>query len=612
MTERSRLEAFFTELRRRKVHRAAAVYAIVALAVIEGAGEIVPALFLPDSVARFVVIVALLGFPLTLVIAWQFEWTPKGLRREKSAEEAAATGGVSRRWRPGAAVAVVLAVSLLLWRPWQGLFGDSLASLLDESYVDSVAVLPVENVSGDSALDPVRALLTEEMVGQLKRLGPVKVSDPFSVQSFVEKGITLDQLSDSLGVAKVVHASLYNDESQLWVNITTTEGESGSVLWTKRYDANLTEGYEAAVQIAQGFGRDYAGETPALSPPTSFSHSGHATGQQAYLIGMSWLGRRTLEGLTRAREKFREAVSLEPEHAEAFAGLSNADALTLTYRYQSDLDGYQLAGRALATANRAVDLEPDISAGHTARGFLASRAHAPLREVVASCRRAFEIDPGAADGLSWCARVIRERGEPDAAYRAGEQAIELDPQNAGRRVALSIESFALDQYDRAVEEARAARSLQPGLSLPMALEGRGLLLAGRLQECAEMDAGPHDVLRATCLHALGDRTAAMAIVDSVVTVLGSTVAHDTVYSNLIRAEDLAIYYAWLGDAEQSLTWIRFAFDLSPYGIDTRFLESDLFAHVRDAPGFERTVRERRAESWPRVRREAEAAALSLP
>lgn len=207
--------------------------------------------------------------------------------------------------------------------------------------------------------------------------------------------------------------------------------------------------------------------------------------------------------------------------------------------------------------------------------------------------------------LSWCARVLSQRGDVEAAFRASRQAIALDPQNAGRRLALAYDALALQRYDRAAAEAHLAGALEPELMLPRAIEARAHLLAGRADRCAAMELGPHAGLRATCLYDLGQRAEASAIVDSLIAGLAARALYDTVYTAVIRAEDLAVYYAWAGDPAESLSWVRRAYDLSPSGVEPRVLESALFDRVREDPRFSREVEGIRAGIWDRVRRESE-------
>jgi len=494
------------------------------------------------------------------------------------------------------AVIAIAAVALALWHPWHR---DPLAPFANIRFVDSVAVLPVENRTGEPELTHVCAGITDEIVGRLRRVGLVKVSDPYSVQSLLAQGLSARQLADSLGVEKLVLGSLYRTIDGVRLNMRVSSGRSGDVLSTDRYEWNSDYGFEAALNLAQAFVDDYLGrifvEVPAETSPAS-----HGPGHEAYLIGRTWLGRRTPEGLYRARAAFSEALALDPANAQAYAGLSVVYALSLAYRYQIGVDGYDAAGLALAAANRAIELDPNLAGGYSARGYLASRSSAPVSLVASDCRKAIDLEPSAADVLSWCARVLSRSGAIETAFKVSEQAIALDPQNAGRRLALAYDALALGRYDRAAREAHLAGQLEADLMLPRAIEARAHLLAGRAERCAAMELGPHAAIRATCLYELGHRTEAKAIVDSLESALAGGRLSDPVYTEVIRAEDLATYYAWAGDPMRSLEWVRRAYELSPSGVEPRVLESALFDRVREDPAFAREIELIRREIWNRV------------
>ncbi len=511
------------------------------------------------------------------------------------------------RTRPLAgAVIMIVAVTLVLWRPWSQ--RDPLEAFADISFIDSVAVLPIESRADDPRLQNLSAGITDEIVGRLKRVGLIKVSDPYSVQRLLGLQLTARQLADSLRVEKLVSGSLYETADGVRLNMRVSHGGSGQILSTGRYDWHSDYRYETALNIAQSFVDDYVASIPLTTVPASGPPAALSPGHEAYLVGRAALGRRTAAGLARARSAFSEALALDSTYTDAYAGLSSVYALSLAYRYRIGVDGYRAAGLALTLANRAVQLDPKHAAGYTARGYLASRSFAPVTQVAADCRRAIDLEPSAADVLSWCARVLNQRGEVEAAFRAAEQAIALDPQNAGRRLALAYDALSLGRYDRAASEAHLAGELEPELMLPRAIEARAHLLAGRSDRCLAMELGPHAGIRAACLHASGQPREAAAIADSLAAALRAGRWHDPVFTEVIPAEDLATYYAWTGDAARALEWTRRAYDLSPSGVEPRVLESALYDRVRNDPRFGGEVERIRSEIWDRVRR-ASAASL---
>jgi len=593
----------FAEVKRRKVLRVALAYAVVALAVMEAADLILPALYLPDWAYRLIVILAVLGFPIAVSLAWAFEITPEGVRRERDAD-----GSPARPRRPmsfrRAAVGVLVTAALAL-ALWLGPFSRQRDVLILPTvvFLDSVAVLPLENRTGDSSYDYLSSGIMEKMVGRLMQLGQVKVTDPFSSRRYAEQEPPLNprQLADSLHVEKLVYGSLYSDTSGLRVEIFTSLGETAMPLWEATYVADSSGGPDPVSAIADSFVSDYTSRTPALRQSTLVPGRVGYDDYGLVLEGKEALGRRTAEGLASARRFFTAAIEADTLDARAYAGLSTAHSLSLAYRYQTGNRGYRDAALALAYAKRAIELDSSLADGFSARIYVATRSSALPEEVVPDCRRALEIAPSSAAINSWCARVLNQQGEAGAALRAMERSISLDPRNAGRRLALAYSALQEGEVDLAIEQAREARKIQPELMLPRSIEARALLLAGRPDECVDLDLGPHDGIRAACLHEMGRVDEARAIVDSLAAAVYADALADTVFTAVVRAEDLAMYYGWIGDADGAIEWTIEAYRMSPLGVEMRVLESPLFSRVRNDPRYRREVSRERQRLWDKVK-----------
>ncbi len=594
--------SLFGELKRRKVIRVAVAYAVVALAVMEAADLIVAALYLPERANQLIVVLAVLGFPISVALAWAFEITPEGVRREREPD-----GSPARPRRPGAfrRIATGFAVtSLLALALWLGPLSRprEVLTLPTVVFLDSVAVLPLENRTGDSSYDYLSSGIMERMVGRLMDLGQVKVTDPFSSRRYAEQKPALSprQLADSLHVEKLVYGSLYSDTTGLRVEIITSLGETATALWDATYETDSSTGPDPAAAIADSFISDYTNRTPALRQSTLLPGRVRADDYGLLGEGREALGRRTAEGLAAARRAFAAAAETDSMNARAFAGLSSAHSLSLAYRYETGNRGYRDAALALAYANRAIELDPDIADGFSARIYIATRSSAPPEVVIPDCQRALEIAPSSAAINSWCARVFNQQGDPGAAFESMRRSISLDPGNAGRRLALAYSALQEGEAILAIEQAREARRIQPELMLPRSIEARALLLADRADECMELDLGPHDGIRAACLHEVGRVDEARALVDSLSAAFYADALTDTVFTPVIRAEDLAVYYAWIGDADGAIEWTVEAYRMSPLGVEMRVLESPLFSRVRNDERFRREVSRERSRLWEKV------------
>ena len=596
----------FEELKRRKVFRVAVVYLAVGFVLLQVAELLADGLLLPDSFRPMVTSLLILGFPVALVLAWAFELTPEGLKRE---EDAPVDGGAPRaesasgRFRTPmriwvAVAAVVLIVGAYWFRPRPA--GTAGLANPVVAFTDSVAILPIEKRTGDPALEHMAAATMERMIGQLHSVGSVKVSDQFSSRRYAEKQpeLTPRQIADSLGVEKLIYSSL--NEGPLRLELTVIHSANATPLWQKTYSTDTTLAANPADQLADKFVSEYLERYPAAMEARAGASGSSREDYGLISRAQRALGQRTPAGLAEARRTFKEAVEADSTDARAFAGLSQAHSLSLTYRYATGNEGFRDAALALAYANRAIELDSTLADGYSARAYVATRSSAPLDAVVPDCGRALERAPADATANSWCARVFNQQGDDEIALQLLHRAIAADPAQAGRRIALAYSALKQGRVEIAVEQAREASRIEPDLVLSRAIEARALLLGGRTAECLRMSLGPHAGIRAACLHEAGRPAEGRAIVDSLEAAILADALEDSTYTAVIRAEDLATYYAWTGDADEATEWATRAYLMSPFGIEMRVLESPLFDRVRLDGRFSQEVGLKRQRAWSRV------------
>ncbi len=497
--------------------------------------------------------------------------------------------------------AMTVGAFLLLVVLWQFLPNDDeVVPVAPGGFLDSVAILPVVNLTGDTAFDLVADAVTYDVIHELSRIRELKVTSLQSVRALSDASLSPTQLGDSLDVRLILTSSLRQAGDRIRLGAELVDATSNNSVWTERWDLENSDdrGFEQAavsrlvegiVATADGF--DLSAGEPEMR---------HGPGYEAYLLGTESLAMRTHAGVSRAIEYFREAIALDPEYAPAFASLSTAYTLTLIYRYDIGLGGYETAGKALAAANRATELDPELAAGYAARGLLASRSLGPTDQAAADFRQALQLQPNAPEQPSWYAAILVQEGRTVEAMASAERGVSLNPYSPARHLALAIVAIELNGYSIAVREAHRVHELEPEITVSRALEGHALLLAGRLDQCLDVEFGLHDVVRATCLHELGRETEAEAIVDSVVALLDGNLPDDAKYTKVPYLSDLAKYYAWKGDTDSAFVWLERAFDVSPVGVWARILNTSLFSSLRNSPAASRRLDSLKTSVWQRV------------
>jgi TolB-like protein/tetratricopeptide (TPR) repeat protein len=461
----------------------------------------------------------------------------------------------------------VLAVAILGWLQYQ-----STASMPAErpplAYIDSVAVMPLDNLTGDPNYDHVGIGITEVIITHLARIPPLKVISRHSVQAVSGENLTIPQLANALGVRHVIEGSVRLDGESLRVTLQHINAETDAHVWTESFRGETGDINSLQEDVARQVSSRIVTMIPGVSQPDEQSHTNLGPGQKAYLRGKRWLGQRTPEGISNAIDDFAEAIELDPE--------------------------------------KSLELDPELAAGYAARGLLGALTSRPADAVAADFDRAAKLQPNAASIPSWRARSLAELGEIGEAFAEAGRAVDLDPLAPGRHIALAELSLQLGHYDGAIAAAKIATTLEPRQIRSRANEARALLLSGRANECASLSLGPHRVLRATCLDAMGREQEGRAIVADVLSDLRSKSITQAAqgYSLVITYEDLAVDFAWHGDAKKALEWAALAYGKSPLGLEIRVLESELFDGVRGDPEFARTIEEIRGGLYARVRRDS--------
>lgn len=601
---------FFAELKRRKVIHVAVVYGIVAFAVIQAADIMIPALNLPENFVTFIVVATLLGYPLAIVLAWAYDIVPDPGPRQGDSETAPESPPVKRGKSviTGFRIVVVLAlaaVTVLIWMQYRATTSVPPARP-PLAYIDSVAVMPLQNLTGDSDYDHVGIGITEEIITHLARIPRLKVISRHSVQAISGQELTVPQLANALGVRHVIEGSIRPDKEGLRISLQHINAETDAHVWAESFRGESDDVIALQEDVARQVSSRIVTMIPGLTQPSQKSHVNLGPGQEAYLRGQRWLGQRTPEGIFRAIDDFSEAIEMDPDYAPAYADLASAYALALSYRYEIGMDGYETAARSLAMAEKALELDPNLAAGYAARGYLGALVGRPAEEVAADFDRAAQLQPNAASIPSWRARSLAELGRYDEAMSEAGRAVNLDPLAPGRHIAVAELSLQLGHYDEAIAAAKIATTLEPRQIRSRATEARALLLSDRAGECANLSLGPHRILRATCLDAMGRETEGRAIVADILSRLRSksmTEAADG-YSLVITYEDLAVDFAWHGNAAKALEWAALAYGKSPLGLEIRVLESELFDAVRNDSAFADTIREIRSGLYNRVRRDS--------
>jgi adenylate cyclase len=451
--------AFFSELKRRNVLRAAAFYAAAVWAVAQGISQLAPSVGLPDWTTRWFLVAAVIGFPFWLAFAWFYEFTPSGLKRESEIAPddsiAHATGKKFDRWI--IAVLVLAVVLLVTDRFVVHKDADAVATIPDKS----VAVLPLANDSGDPKQQYFSDGLSEELISDLTQISGLKVIGKYSSFKFRDSRDSPAQIGAALGVAHLIQGSVRQQGDRIRATVGLIRARDGSSVWSHSYDGQLSDVFAIQSQIGQAvaaalkiqlLGKAIVSEEQPAS--------GNVEAYQLLLQGRALARHFTEAGMRQGIALIQQALKLDPNYASAWGVLSNASvnlgALYLTGDAQQ---------RAWAQARVAVDKEqaltPNAAGTRIDRGYLLFIVDNDPQGALAEFKRAYALAPNDGTVMNFLATGLTSVGQLQLGAELLRKAIATDPLRTDFYANLVSALIAQGQLDAAEQAIRKALTLQP-------------------------------------------------------------------------------------------------------------------------------------------------------
>ncbi len=515
--------------------------------------------------------------------------------RQAVAGAAPARNPVSKRLAPIATLGVVVALvaAEVVWRSARAM--PPVRALAVLPFTGAPASLPVEIVDG----------LHDEIIGELGRLPSLRVISRTSVMRFRDRTITIPTIARELGVDAVVEGALYAtaDSIRIQVRLVRVAPEERQI-WTQSYSRDR----QSLMTLRSDVARDIAGQLrSALSGDARVSTAVASAPQrrtdpaafELYLRGRYWLNRRTAEGLTKSQAALRQAIGLDDQFAAAHAALAEELAMAVDWHYDR-LDPIATSRAAIEEANRAIALDSTNADAFAARGRVLSATHAPEAATRGDFERALRLAPQHANAHGWFGMDLAWRGRVAESRAQNDTAIDLDGLAPGRHMGFALSALNNDEPEVALQHARVALSFEPSLEAPRSVEALALLLLGRASECVHLALERYVAIRALCLHTLGRRDEARHLIDSIAARVDAANRNNGPYADLVLGENLALYYAWIGDARATITWLRRAGEITTASAPFLYINSKVFAPVRDDPAFVSGVEQLKRETWQRV------------
>lgn len=465
--------SLIAELKRRNVLRAGALYIGAAWALIQGLAQLFPAFGVPDSVVRWLVIAAVIGFPFFVAFAWFYEFTPGGLKRESEVapDDSIATHTGKKLNRAIIAV-LALAVVLLLTNQFMPRRGanDASASMTPVAPAlkaaipaKSIAVLPLVNESGDQDQQYFSDGLSEDLITALSQFEGLRVISRNSAFQFRDRQDNSKVIGAKLGVTHLLEGSTRRAGNTVRISMQLVNTVDDSTLWSQHYDRPYQDLFALQDEITAAVAgalqaKLLNGGAPGAQddrPP-----GGNLKAYTAYLQGNFHAARNTDQDQRATIDDFTRAIRLEPRYAAAHARLSNAWTV-LAAQSLAGTEQQQAYAAARAAAGTALGMAPGLALAHVARGYLLLNADFDWTGAEAEFRSALQVAPNNGSALFQLGNLQAALGHPQQAVDLTRQALPVDPLHASWYNWLASYLIPLGRLDEADAAIDKAIELQP-------------------------------------------------------------------------------------------------------------------------------------------------------
>ena len=422
-----------------------------------------------------------------------------------------------------------------------------------------LAVLPFDNLSHDPDQEFFSDGLTEEMIAQLGKLNPERLSviARGSVVKYKGSSIAISKIGEELHADYLLQGSVRRAPDRVRITVQLIQVRDQTDLWTESYDHELKDILALQDSVARTIA-DQIHITLTAEPQTRLARPRQLepAAHEAYLKGRYYWNKRTAESLQRASVYFQLAINRDPAYGAAYSGLADCSSGLTWHGFNSPAEALP---RANAAALKAIEIDPQSAEAHASLALvLHHRLDWPGAER--EFKRALQLDPHYANAHHWYGDYLSIKGRHDEALLEAKQALELDPLNLMIGTWVGLRYYLARKYDRAIEQGRNTVELDPNFAAAHLLLGESYVQMGQhkqglaeLEKAASLSGNsPLYLAQVGVAYAsAGRRTAALRIIGQLQRLSGE---------RYVSPYGLAQIYAALNDKKQTFTWLQTAYD----------------------------------------------------
>jgi TolB-like protein/DNA-binding winged helix-turn-helix (wHTH) protein/Tfp pilus assembly protein PilF len=449
------------------------------------------------------------------------------------------------RWKLYGGAAALLFLGLLSWFWLRGRPSEPVRSL---------AVLPLENLSGDPSQDYFSDGMTDELITELGQFPELRVISRTSAMLYKNAHKPLPQIARELNVDAVVEGTVLRSGSSVRITAQLIRASTDKHLWAQSFEVELRD----ILAVQRKVAKSIAGQIRVKLNPNIHDHSKSvdAEAYEAYLKGRYFWNRRTPEGLKKAEEYFKQAIAKDPTYAQAYSGLADSYALMGDWEYGL-LPPSEAFPRAKEAATKAFALDNSLGEAHTSLAFVLDLYDWDWDAAERQYRLALDFTPSYATAHQWYAWHLIVLGRNEEAIAEMSRAASLDPLSLIIGADMADIYLIAHRYDDSIRQSRAALELDPRFAVAHYQLGQALVQLGQYdQAIAELRSaidlsGGNLTFRSALAYAYavsGQSAPAWEILNDLKQTKG-----------LSNASGIALIYVGLKQKDDAMAWLEKAY-----------------------------------------------------
>jgi TolB-like protein/DNA-binding winged helix-turn-helix (wHTH) protein/Flp pilus assembly protein TadD len=330
------------------------------------------------------------------------------------------------------------------------------------SRIQSIAILPLQNLSGDPSQEYFVDGMTDALTTNLAHIKSLRVISRTSAMHYKNSRELLAKIAQELEVDAVVEGSVVREGNRVRINTQLIEASTDRHIWAGSFEREMPDVLTLQDDAARSIATQIAANlTPEDKARLKDAKTVNPAAYEAYLKGAYFFGKETGEGFEKAKEYYEQSIHLDPAYAPAYVGLAETFAWQSYKGLQPPAEAWTKAENLLA---KALEIDATSSDAYVLRGMIQLQFRCDRSGAEKNLNHALELDPGSVRALHYHSYYLLETGRTDEAIAEKTRVAALDPVSVGTNAELGLYFLEAGRNDEAIEQLKKTLELDPNFA----------------------------------------------------------------------------------------------------------------------------------------------------